>query len=283
MKKVKKNKIVQNDLKSLLSKFLQDNTVDEILKQSEFETIKNVPLSEIEDIHFVKDIKIKKENIDSVKKTIRNNSEIITPLIVKKISNNKYELIRGRDYYFALQELKVKEVPILEISLKEEECLLILLNDLKSKKNINFYELSVSIKYLKEDYKYSNQKIAEYLNTSVSQVINLYSIANSCDEIKELAKNNKISYSNAKILARLNKEDALKIIEKINSEKINAREVEFLARSFKNKNKKNEVIEECNVNKNNLSITLNFGNEKDLNKCINEINALIKKGKIKIK
>ena len=278
-KEAKKNKIVQNDLKDLLQKFLQDNTVDEILKHSEFETVKNIPLTLVEDNHFLKDIKIKKENIESSKKSIKSN-DIITPLIVRK-NKGKFELIRGREYYFALLELKVKEVPVLEISINDEGSLLILINDLKSKKNINFFELSECIKILKENYHYSNQKIANYLNISIPQVINLYVISNSSDEIKELCKNNKLSYSNAKILARLNKEDALLILEKINKEKISAREVEHLARISKNKEEKENLINENDIN--NLSLTLNFNNKKDLSKCIKEINTLIKKGKIKIK
>ena len=278
-KEAKKNKIVQNDLKDLLQKFLQDNTVDEILKHSEFETVKNVPLTLVEDNHFLKDIKIKKENIESSKKSIKSN-DIITPLIVRK-NKGKFELIRGRDYYFALLELKVKEVPVLEISINDEGSLLILMNDLKSKKYINFFELSECIKILKENYHYSNQKISNYLNISISQVINLYVISNSFDEIKELCKNNKLSYSNAKILARLNKEDALLILEKINKDKISAREVEYLARISKNKQESENLIKESDIE--GLSLTLNFSNKKDLSKCIKEINTLIKKGKIKIK
>ncbi len=278
-KQVKKNKIVQNDLKDLLQKFLQDNTVDEILKHSEFETVKNVPLDLVEDNHFLKDIKIKKENIESSKKSIKSN-DIITPLIVRKVKD-KYEVIRGRDYYFALLDLKVKEVPVLEISINDEGSLLILLADLKSKKNINFFELSECIKILKENYHYSNQKISDYLNISVPQVINLYVISNSYNEIKELCKDNKLSYSNAKILARLKKEDALLILEKINKEKISAREVEHLARISKNKEEKENLIKDNDIN--NLSLTLNFNNKKDLSKCIKELNTLIKKGKIKIK
>lgn len=278
-KESKKNKIVQNDLKDLLQKFLQDNTVDEILKHSEFETVKNVPLTLVEDNHFLKDIKIKKENIESSKKSIKSN-DIITPLIVRK-NKGKFELIRGRDYYFALLELKVKEVPVLEISINDEGSLLILMNDLKSKKYINFFELSECIKILKENYHYSNQKISNYLSISVSQVINLYVISNSFDEIKELCKNNKLSYSNAKILARLNKEDALLILEKIKKDKISAREVEYLARISKNKQESENLIKESDIE--DLSLTLNFNNKKDLSKCIKEINTLIKKGKIKIK
>ena len=278
-KEAKKNKIVQNDLKDLLQKFLQDNTVDEILKHSEFETVKNVPLTLVEDNHFLKDIKIKKENIESSKKSIKSN-DIITPLIVRK-NKGKFELIRGRDYYFALLELKVKEVPVLEISINDEGSLLILMNDLKSKKYINFFELSECIKILKENYHYSNQKISNYLSISISQVINLYVISNSFDEIKELCKNNKLSYSNAKILARLNKEDALLILEKINKDKISAREVEYLARISKNKQESENLIKESDIEE--LSLTLNFCNKKDLSKCIKEINTLIKKGKIKIK
>lgn len=160
---------------------------------------------------------------------------------------------------------------------------MILLNDLKSKKNINFYELSECIKYLKENYHYSNQKISECLNISIPQVINLYVISNSCDEIKELCKNNKISYSNAKILSRLDKDDALLILEKIKKEKINAREVEFLARKVKNKDLDETYIKDECIDKNNLTLTLNFMNNKDLSIGIKEINTLIKKGKIKIK
>ncbi len=278
-KEAKKNKIVQNDLKDLLQKFLQDNTVDEILKHSEFETVKNVPLTLVEDNHFLKDIKIKKENIESSKKSIKSN-DIITPLIVRK-NKGKFELIRGRDYYFALLELKVKEVPVLEISINDEGSLLILMNDLKSKKNINFFELSECIKILKENYHYSNQKISNYLSISIPQVINLYVISNSSDEIKELCKNNKLSYSNAKILARLNKEDALLILEKIKKDKISAREVEYLARLSKNKEESENLIKESDIK--DLSLTLNFNNKKDLSKCIKELNTLIKKGKIKIK
>jgi len=271
-------KIIKNDLKSLLSKFMKDDTVKTFLSKSSFENVKNVSINDVVDNSYIKDAKIPSDKITLSERNIEANG-FLTPLIVRK-KRQKYELIIGRIPYFASKELKLKEVPILEVELSDEESLLLLIAEIRERKIMNFYELSLACYYLKKDFKYKNKDLASYLNFSESQISNLLRIINMPDEVKVDISYGKLSYGHAKAISRLEKEDIIRLKEEIYAKNLSVRDVEKIVRKIKNKD---SINEESSLESDEYSITLNFSTTKDKDKALKLIKRMIWWKRINIK
>ena len=281
---MKKNKILHsNNLKSLLQQFLSDDTVDELLKHSEFETIQSIPLEKIQDNHFISDAKIKDDDLEVSKRYISSNG-VISPLIIRKYLDG-YEVVIGRIMYKAMKELKVLNVPALEVNINDEETLNLLVNEIIERKNYNCYELSLALGRLKTDFNYSSKELRELAKVSFPQLVNLIALNNACKEVRDDVASGKLQYCHARSICRLSDKDAKRILKLIYEKNLSVREVEALARECKNKAHKDSLtyLTEYNLDRKNLRLTMTFEDLLDLEIGYNEINELIKKRRIKIK
>lgn len=281
---MKNSKILPKDnLKSLLSQFLNDDTVDELLKHSEFETIQSIPLEKIIDNHYIAEAKIKEEDLEVSKRYLALNGSIV-PLIVRKYQD-KYEVIIGRVMYQAMKELKLLKVPALEINVNDEETLNLVVNDIIERKNFNSYELSLALGHLKTDFNYSSLDLRNLAKISFPQLVNLIALTNACKEVREDLASGKLKYCHARSICRLNDDDARRILKLIYENNLSVREVESLARQCKNKQHVDNLtyLRENNVDRKNLKISIYFEDLFELEMGFNEINELIKKRRMKIK
>ena len=121
-----------------------------------------------------------KEKLDELKQSIFQHG-ILQPLVVRKIDNNKYELIAGGRRFRAISqlfkehnELRFKEVPayIRQVESEVEMTELALIENLQ-RSDLNPIEEAVAYYELKENYSMSNEEIANRIGKSRSTISNM--------------------------------------------------------------------------------------------------------------
>ena len=100
------NKIINNDLKTLLEKFSNTDVIPTIEQNYARESIVNIPLNEIEDNQFLKKARISESNLSEYKEYILDNG-FIRPLVVRHVKDH-YEIVIGRRLFIACKILKIK-------------------------------------------------------------------------------------------------------------------------------------------------------------------------------
>ena len=133
------NKIINNDLKTLLEKFSNTDVIPTIEQNYARESIVNIPLNEIEDNQFLKKARISESNLSEYKEYILDNG-FIRPLVVRHVKDH-YEIVIGRRLFIACKILKIKEIPVIIANFNDEETLLVLLADTLEQKSYNVVEV----------------------------------------------------------------------------------------------------------------------------------------------
>lgn len=181
-----------------------------------------------------KDIQELADSIESV--------GLISPLVVKKIENDHYELIAGERRLRALHLLKRKEAP----------CFIRKIDDLSSgaaslieniqRVDLSPIEIAKSIDKLIQQFKLTQKTVSEKIGKKRSTVANYLRLLTLPEHIQEGITSGLFTMGHAKALLSLEKEDEMELFyETVLSERLSVREAEKKADQFKDKAKKNKL------------------------------------------
>ena len=164
-----------------------------------------------------------KELSDSIKEY-----GILQPLLVrpKEDDEEKYEIIAGERRWRAAQKAQLHEIPIVIRQLNNSEALQIGLVENLQREDLNPIEESLGYQQLIEEFGHTQQKVAELVGKSRSQVANMLRLLTLPNSIQDMLKNNEISIGHARAL--IGKENAEELAATISAQDMSVREVEAL-------------------------------------------------------
>lgn len=266
-----KNKAPKS-LEELIDSY-QDNSsvIDDLERHYRQGTIKNVPVGNIIDNHYLKNVRLRERLLQSAYFELKHES-IVTFILVRK-SGDKNEIVFGRKYLLAAHEYDISELPVVEIKIDNLNMIITLIRMTSQRSDRNIVEIGYLIKALKEDFSYKNQAIAKVTRLSDSQVANILRIMRLDPEILQLISLEKISFGHAKALANLDSKTALEIANKIIDKNLSVREVEKLV------NKSSQKLSEETIKKHRIKkiqqsqkgLNIQFENEEALDDFLNKI------------
>lgn len=251
------NKLIKNDLRSLIKKFSKNDAISSINENYSKENIKYILNKDIADNRFLIKAKVYQENIDLIKKSLKENG-IYNPFYVNA-KDNKYEIVIGRRRLLASKEIGLMELPCIVLEMNDEEGLITTLSDIKDHKNPNMIEMSLILNELYTKFNYKLKDLSLLINNSIYQVSNIINLKKLPEEIFLDLNNNKISYGHAKTLERLSNDDALYFYEIIKKDKISVRKLESLINKKFKKKEENIIKFDDEL----MSISLKFKNKKE--------------------
>jgi len=229
------------------------------------------------------------KQLKSLTESIKKNG-ILQPLTVRKIKENKFELIAGERRLRSAKQAGVSHVPAFIISINNlAEMMEYALIENIQRVNLNPIEEAEGYLVLKEKYNFTQEKIALSVSKSRSEIANKLRLLNLPESIREGLLNNKIYYAHARSLLSIDKQKTMiAIYNKIIKNKLSIRQTESLIKGLKNKkNLKNTantfLMEEKILNEklktkvviqsNNKigKIKISFQNKKQLQEIIKKI------------
>lgn len=276
MSKDNNDKILKRSLSTLLKRFSQTNVISQIEKEYQTTFHNVISLSDIQDNHILKNIKINKNKINETIEKIKSKG--FKSFLVVSHLDNKYEIIYPRLSYYALKELDYNEVPVFIYDCNEEEMLFILANWIRNNASKDIVELSFVLSKLEKKYHYQQKDLAVLMSLSRSQITNIIRLKKMPNFVLNEVIDNKLSFGHARSLAKLNEEEMKRMIDEIYNNKYSCRDVEKIIYCMKNnvdfKNLEERINKKyrCQANINKNRIILSFSSEEDLNKFIKKIN-----------
>ena len=168
---------------------------------------------------------------------------VIVPIIVKPLSNEKYEIIAGERRWRASIMAKKETIPAIIRDTNEFNRRLQALLENIQRDDLNPLEESEAYNSLINEYNLSHDKLAKQVGKSRATITNSLRLLNLPDEVKELVLENKISNGHAKALLGLaNQDKILEIAYKIVDNKLTVRDTENLVSRVKNIEYKSDKI-----------------------------------------
>jgi len=163
---------------------------------------------------------------------------IIQPILVRPITNDKYEIIAGERRWRAAQIAELHDVPVLVRDIPDEATLAVALIENIQRENLNPVEEAVGLKRLMDEFDLTHEEMAKSIGRSRTAVTNLLRLLSLSHGAKQLLEHGKIEMGHARALLGLPLEQQDFAAAEVYSKRLSVRQTEALVRGYVNPKKK---------------------------------------------
>ena len=187
-----------------------------------------------------------KEKMEELKGSIKKHG-IIQPIVVRKIANG-YEIVAGERRLKAAKEIGLKKIPAIIKSINNEKSLEIALVENIQREDLNPVEQANAFKRLIDEFKLTQQELAEVTGKSRALVTNTIRLLKLNPEIQKNISEGKISFGHAKLLLSIEDEEVQKAVcDRIIANDLSVRDTERLIKNIEKVQKKQFKVKNITI------------------------------------
>jgi ParB family chromosome partitioning protein len=211
--------------KGLRALFEENNLSDYIDSAKKFIEI---PVDAIQPNPFQPREEMGDDQLESLKRSIQEKG-LIQPIAVRQIGD-KYEIVAGERRWRAIKALHIATIPAYVLTIQNERQLLELsLIENLNRENLNPIEIASGYKRLSEEFKMTQEEIAEAFSINRTTVTNFIRVLKLPEDIQNLVKSGELSFGHARALLALpTVTEQHTVTERILKEALNVRQTEAL-------------------------------------------------------
>lgn len=170
-----------------------------------------------------------KELADSIKV-----QGIIQPIVVRLLSDDKYEIIAGERRWRAAQLVALQEVPVVIKNIDDRSAMAIALIENIQREDLNALEESEALSRLINEFEMTHQQAANAVGKSRAMVSNLLRLLDLQHEVKTLLLKGLIEMGHARALLALEGDKQIEIAHKVVKQGLTVRATEKLIKDQNN-------------------------------------------------
>lgn len=159
---------------------------------------------------------------------------VIQPLVVRKITYNKFEIIAGERRWRAAQIAGLSEVPVIVREIDDQVALAIGLIENIQRESLTPLEEAKALQQLIEDFKMTHEEISHVVGRSRSAVSNLIRLLQLNDPVKQLLGNGDIEMGHARALLALKDDVQFDVANQVVQRSLSVRQTEELVKKVLN-------------------------------------------------
>jgi ParB family chromosome partitioning protein len=153
---------------------------------------------------------------------------IIQPILVRKKSEDKYEIVAGERRWRAAQLAKIHEVPVIILNVDDKKSLEFAILENIQRSDLNGIEEALGYDNLVKKFGYSQETLSKILGKSRSHIANTLRLAGLPEEIKKMISDGLLTAGHARCL--VNVPDNVKLAKIIVNKNLSVRQAEFLVK-----------------------------------------------------
>jgi ParB family chromosome partitioning protein len=167
------------------------------------------------------------------------NIGIIQPITVRKIDNNKYQLISGERRLRACKEIGLKKIPAFVREANDQDSLEMALVENIHRQDLDAIEIAISYQRLIEEINLTQEELSDKIGKNRTTISNYLRLLKLDPIIQSGIRDGFISMGHGRALININSnKDQLNIYKKIISKNLSVRNTELLVRDLKGKTSK---------------------------------------------
>ncbi|MFY9612346.1 MAG: ParB/RepB/Spo0J family partition protein, partial [Tissierellaceae bacterium] len=198
--------------------------------------IKKIPLEEIIPKSDQPRKDFNDETLNDLAKSIETNG-VIQPILLRK-RDDKYEIIAGERRYRASQIAKLKEIPAIIVDADDEDAAKLALVENIQREDLNPIEEAMAYKQLMEEFDLRQEDLANAIGKSRTYITNTVRLLKLDDRVIEHLYKGNLTTGHGKVLLGIkDKDEQVKLAEKIIATGLNVRETESEVKKSKEKKK----------------------------------------------
>ena len=227
-----KKSVLGRGLGSILRNPETDITSKTEVNSSVVGSISTIKMDSISTNPFQPRIEFDKEKLEELAHSIKTLG-IIQPITVRKLGNDKYQLISGERRFRASKLAGKTEIPAFIRIANDQQMLEMALVENIQRSNLNPIEVALSYQRLMEECKLTQEQCSERVGKKRSTIANFIRLLKLPEEIQASLQNSTISMGHARALINVkDKETQISIFNDTVANGFSVREVEQLVKTF---------------------------------------------------
>ena len=169
--------------------------------------------------------------LDELANSIRNQG-IMQPIVVRPISEQNYEIIAGERRWRAAKIAGLDKVPVIVRHVEDSDAIVLALIENIQREDLNPVEEAMALQRLVDEFKLTQQQVADTVGKSRSAVANLLRLLNLSPDVRRLLEHGDIEMGHARALLGLNAELQPQAASVVITKSLSVRETEKLVKSY---------------------------------------------------
>jgi ParB family chromosome partitioning protein len=166
--------------------------------------------------------------IDDLTQSVREKG-IISPLLVRAVDDDFYEIIAGERRWRAAQAAMLHEVPVIIRTLDDREALELALIENLQRQDLTALEEAEGFRRLMEEFAHTQEELARVLGKSRSHVANMMRLLGLPDPVKQMLEEGALTAGHARAL--LTAANPVALAQQVVAQGLNVRQTEKLAQA----------------------------------------------------
>ncbi|MEP0355551.1 ParB/RepB/Spo0J family partition protein [Paraglaciecola sp.] len=171
------------------------------------------------------------EALEDLASSIRSQG-VIQPIVVREISENRFEIIAGERRWRASQIAQLDEIPCLVKNVPDESAVAIALIENIQREDLNAMEEAQALDRLMVEFELTHQEVATAVGKSRTTVTNLMRLNNLNEDVKLLLEHGDIEMGHARALLSLEGDIQNDAAQTVSGKGLTVRDTETLVRKL---------------------------------------------------
>lgn len=168
------------------------------------------------------------EAIEELAQSIKSFG-IIQPLSVRKLGNERYELVAGERRLRAAKKIGLKEVPAMVIDIADRDSAAIALLENLQREDLNFLEEAEAYYNLIQDHSYTQEQLSEIIGKKQSTIANKLRLLKLDENIRKRLVDSELTERHGRALLKLPTSDLQnKVLDNVIKNGLNVKKTEEL-------------------------------------------------------
>lgn len=174
---------------------------------------------------------MKSEHLQELADSIRAHG-VLQPILVRKHSDENYEIVAGERRWRAAQLAELDKVPVFIKEITDEAAMAMGLIENIQRQDLNPVEQAAGLRRLGEEFNMTHDEIAQAVGKSRASITNLLRLLNLEPSVSMLVQEGKLDMGHARALLSLAHMDQIKAANIVVSKKLSVRATEALVKKM---------------------------------------------------
>jgi ParB family chromosome partitioning protein len=196
-------------------------------------TLKYLPVEIIQRGKYQPRRDMQPEALEELSESIKSQG-VMQPIVVRAISNDRFEIIAGERRWRATQLAGLDKIPAVVRDVPDEAAIAMALIENIQRENLNPIEEAMALQRLKDEFELTQQEVANAVGKSRTTVTNLLRLMTLNEDVRLMLEHGDIEMGHARALLGLEGIDQSKAAEEVVTGGLSVRQTESLVRDWHN-------------------------------------------------
>jgi ParB family chromosome partitioning protein len=200
-----------------------DSNGGEILQQIPIDLLQRGKYQPRQDMH--------SEALDELAQSIRKQG-VMQPIVVRPVSENKYEIIAGERRWRATQIAGLDTIPAVVKDVPDDAAIAMSLIENIQRENLNPIEEAGALHRLQKEFELTQQQVADAVGKSRTTITNLLRLMSLSEAVKRMLEHGDLEMGHARALLSLTGDKQVIAARQVVAKSLSVRQTESLVRKL---------------------------------------------------